>query len=154
MWWVMNFLFREKMVLKLKDGPQRHLRHLISPLPYFSFHEVICYIAQVTSGEVYHIYWIVRPQKQSTLCLTRGAGTQILMSLRRGWGGGLVYRQALSFVGRYKILMVQCGQCKHGFFISSYSSSQWVLSLFYSTHKSKRIIRLCSLTSHRIEARM
>lgn len=56
-------------------------------------------VAQVTPAEVHHIYWIVRPPKRKgTLCLTRGAGTQILMSLRRRWGGGLVYRQALRFV--------------------------------------------------------
>lgn len=41
-------------------------------------------VAQVTPAEVHHIYWIVRPPKRKgTLCLTRGAGTQILMSLRR-----------------------------------------------------------------------
>lgn len=57
---------------------------LISPMPFFSFCEVICYVTQVTPTEVHHIYWTVRPQKKSTLYLTRGAGTQILMSLRRG----------------------------------------------------------------------
>ena len=144
MWRAMNFLFNKIKALKLKDGPQRRL---ISSLPCFSFHEVICYIAQVTPAEVHHIYWIVRPQKQSTLCLTRGAGTQILMSLRRGWGGGLVYRQALSFVGRYKILMVQRGQRKHAVFPSSLCSRQWELPSFYSTCTFKRIIRLCFLIS-------
>lgn len=63
MWRTMNFLFNKKEALKLKDGPHRRLSHLISPLPYFSFHEVICYIAQVTIAEVYHIYWIVGPPK-------------------------------------------------------------------------------------------
>lgn len=80
----MNFLFNKKPMLKLNDGPQRRVSRLMSPLHCSSFHEIICYVTQVTPAEVHHIYWTVRPQKEGALCLTRGAGTQILMSLRRG----------------------------------------------------------------------
>lgn len=74
MWRAMDFLFnKKKKVLKLKDGPQRHLSHLISPLPYFSFHEVICCVAQVTPAELHHIYWIVRPTTAKRSVFDKGS---------------------------------------------------------------------------------
>lgn len=77
-----------------------------APPPCLSFHQVICHSVQVTQLRFIIFTGLFRPQKKSATCLTRGATPQILMSLRRGWGGGLVYRQPLGFVGRYKILMV------------------------------------------------
>lgn len=111
-----------------------------APPPCLSFHQVICHSVQVTQLRFIIFTGLFRPQKKSTTCLTRGAAPQILMSLRRGWGGGPVYRQPLDFVDRYKILMVVMWVwAKQNTHILHLLFQRGPCSL-YSARKSNRII--------------
>lgn len=142
-WWAVNFLLN-KNPSTLKGGPKLALAR--------------GHCAQVTPAGVHHIYWIVRPPKRKgTLCLTRGAGTQILMSLRRRWGGGLVYRQALRFVQVQNIDASCVGVGSVGSVPSSSPLSmpvnEYLFFLAVFAHL-KEWERFCCSTSYHTEAKM
>lgn len=154
MWRVMNSLSNKNEALLLSDVPHRLLVVSWSSCsPCFSCHGVMCCTARVTPAQVHRIYWIVRPQKLSTV-FDKGSRCSN-------------FNEPPERMRRRACLPTDAELCGQ---VQSLDGTTWAaatcllhlrfplqwmsVSVFYSTHKSERIIRLCYLTSHHIQGGM